>query len=98
MTKVATRQRAIDRGAERSRETVNRLSREFRDARRSHGLSQRAAAAAAGVSVGWIAMFERGTIANPGLLTVSIALAVVGLDFSGRAFASGTEAMRDAGH
>jgi hypothetical protein len=51
----------------------------------------------AAVSEGWLSMFEHGDIPNPGLLSVSKALAVVGLDVSCRVYPSNGDAIRDAG-
>src|SRR6478672_8954411 len=96
--RVGTRQRPVDRGIERGRETVSTMARECRAARRSRGLSQRFVADEARVSKAWMSMFERGAVANPGVVTISRVLAVVGLDFVGRAFPSNVDAPRDAGH
>lgn len=95
---MATRQRPADRGIERGHDLVASLGREFRNARRGLGLSQRVVAQHAGISVGWVALFEQGRLKNPGLVTVACAFAVVGLELSARAFASMADAARDAAH
>src|SRR4051794_39747901 len=74
------------------------MARECRAARRARGMSQRFVADEARVSKAWMSTFERAAVANPGLVTVSRVLSVVGLDFVGRAFPSNANAPRDAGH
>ncbi len=76
---------------------VLQLAREFRAARRLSGLSQVRVAAVASISKAWLSKFERGHVANPGLLTVARVLAVVGLDLTARAYPSEAGALRDAG-
>lgn len=83
-------------GRERGRRLSLELGQEIRAARHSAGLSQRAVAAAVGISQGQQSKIERG-VAAPTILMLTSTAAVVGLDLSIRAFPGGSP-LRDAGH
>jgi transcriptional regulator with XRE-family HTH domain len=76
---------------------LGRLSREFADARRAAGLSMRAVAMAAGVSIDTIRRMERG---EPGTCTVNLiarTAEVVGLQLAASLYPNG-DPVRDRGH
>ena len=94
---MATRERAVDRGAQIGRELVRNLGREARIARRDRGLSLRAVADVLSASPATVWRAEHGL--NPGVSLEFLArfLAVVGLDLAARPY-QGSGPIRDAGH
>ena len=94
---MSTRERQRDRGARRARTSIADMGRELRDARRALGLRQADVARAADVSRAWVSEIELGRAREVGLRTLSILLAVVGLDLSLRAYPGGSP-LRDEGH
>lgn len=68
---------------------------DIRVARRTAGLSLRAAAAAVGLSYRVFARIERSELPNVTVLQLALACAAVGLEFSGRAYPDG-DPVRDA--
>jgi transcriptional regulator with XRE-family HTH domain len=76
---------------------MTNLASEFRVARRDRGLSQRAVAAAAGISHTTVWRFERARVGDVKVGLLARLLAVVGLDLVARAYA-GPSAARDSGH
>lgn len=88
--------RQASHGRARGRRLSVELGREIRAARRTAGLSQRAVAAAVGISQSQLSKIERG-VAAPTILTLTATAAVVGLDLSIRAFPGGSP-LRDTGH
>lgn len=84
--------------AERSaRRTLAEVGRELRLARLNHDLSQRTAAAAAGVSHTTFGRLERGEANGIAVSDLARILSVVGLDLSLRAFPAGSP-LRDKAH
>lgn len=86
---MATRERPADRGRRRSRDAVQRLGRDHRDARIAAGLSLRACAAATGTSYPELWRFERGHVDRLDIPKVGAWCAVVGLDLAIRAYPTG---------
>jgi transcriptional regulator with XRE-family HTH domain len=80
-TRRATKQEIA--GRERAREVARRLGRGLRDARQAAGLTQRAVAAAAGVSQPEIARLEAGRGATARIETWAACAAAVGTQFVG---------------
>jgi transcriptional regulator with XRE-family HTH domain len=80
-TRRATRQEIA--GRERAREVAQRLGRGLRDARHAASLTQRAVAAAAGVSQPEIARLEAGRGANARIETWAACAAAVGTQLVG---------------
>jgi len=91
------RERHRDRGARRARASLVELGRELRDARRAAGLRQADVARAAGVSASWVSRVENAAVRDLGIRSLSVMLAIVGLDMSVRAFPGG-QPLRDEGH
>src|SRR5262245_18431260 len=89
--------RRSHQGAALARALGIEAAKEIREARRNAGLSQRAAARAAGMSASQFGRLERGEIRRPKLEQICRAGAAVGLRMWLRAFPDG-DPIRDAGH
>ncbi len=96
-TRMAGRERAVDRGAARGRAIAFDLARELRDARLDRGLSQEAVGRAVGLSGAQVSRVERGIAGSLSIEQVARLLATVGLELSARAYPSGTP-VRDEAH
>ena len=86
---MGTRERPADRGRRRSRDALQRLGREYREARIAAGLSLRACAAASGTSHPQLWRFERGELERLAVPELGAWCAVVGLDLAIRAYPAG---------
>jgi transcriptional regulator with XRE-family HTH domain len=91
------RERAADRGARTGRQIVARLCEELRTRRLATSLSQAAVAKALGISRSKYGRMERDKAPAVSVVELARALAVVGLELSGRAYPSGSP-VRDQGH
>ena len=94
---MATRERAIDRGARTGLDAVRRIGNEVRLARRGRGLSLDRVAKEARLSVAELSRIERALVPGVGLVTLARLCAVVGLDLSARAYPGGSP-IRDSRH
>jgi transcriptional regulator with XRE-family HTH domain len=86
---MGTRERPADRGRWRARESVRRLTADFRLARVGAGLSLRDVAAAAGASRSQLWRFENGDTEHVSIQRLGAWCAVVGLDLSIRTYPTG---------
>lgn len=94
---MAAHEKRTDRAARRAQQDLAGIGREVRLARLNHDLSQRTAAAAAGLSHTTWGRLERGHASGVSLPEVARILSVVGLDLHLRAFPAGS-AIRDSAH
>lgn len=92
---MGTAERAFDRGLRRGNRLRAAIGDELRDARLSHGLSQRVVAAAARMSGPKLSRIERGRCEKLAISDVALVAAVVGLDLNVRTFPGGVP-IRDA--
>jgi transcriptional regulator with XRE-family HTH domain len=94
---MATRDRPIDRANRTVTVLVSATARDLREARLAAGLSQRAVAAAAGVSHPTVSRVERGASPEVSLLVIARMSAAVGLKPTLRLFPDG-DPVRDVAH
>jgi transcriptional regulator with XRE-family HTH domain len=94
---MAAHEKRTDRAEQKALRAVSELGRELRLARLNHDLSQATAAAAAKLSQPAWSRLERGASANVPVVDLAIALSVVGLDLSLRAY-PGWSPIRDHAH
>ena len=94
---MTTRRRPADIGAARGRALRQAAIRELIDGRLQAGLSQRDAAAAAGMSRGRYGRIERGEDADVSIDELARMGVALGMELSVRFFPAG-DAVRDAGH
>lgn len=87
---MSTRQRPADRGKEDARRIAAVIGREVAEARRASGLSQRAAAARAGVSASQFGRVERAQHSNPSLDLLCRCARATGLVLVSKAHPDGT--------
>ena len=90
-------ERAMAAARHRARRLLVQIGMELRTARVARGLSQRAVAAAAGISQTQLSRLERGLYPAVSVETLVRVGVAVALDVSLRTFAAG-EPIRDAGH
>jgi transcriptional regulator with XRE-family HTH domain len=94
---VPARLRHCELGAARGRTIVAEVTREARQARLAHGLSQEDVAHAIGMSRSRYSRVERGIVRSLSVNTAAEILAVLGLELSVRAYPAG-EPIRDVAH
>lgn len=94
---MTTRERAVNRGNAAGTKAVQRICDEIRRARRSLGLSLKAVAAEARLSVAELSRIERALVPGVSLVRLAQLCAVVGLDLSARTYPGGPP-LRDARH
>ena len=94
---MTTRERAVNRGRAAGIKAVQRIGDEIRRARRSLGLSLKAVAAEARLSVAELSRIERGLVPGVSLVRLAQLCAIVGLDLAARAYPGGVP-IRDARH
>ena len=94
---MATRERAVHRGAQRGRDLLRAIGREIRLARRGLGLSLEFVARAVGISASELSRIERGMAEWASLVVLAKLSAVVGLDLAVRAYPGGPP-IRDLRH
>jgi transcriptional regulator with XRE-family HTH domain len=93
---MPVRRNPVDEATRRARHQVHEAVGELRSARLSAGLSQGSVAAAVGCSRQLIGAIEAGKLEDVGCIQLARIAAVVGMDVTTRAFASGSP-LRDAG-
>lgn len=91
------RERAVDIGAARARDTLARLAAEARTTRLAAGLSQRDLGEAIGLSRSQVSRIERGLSPELTIVVASRLFAVLGMNLSVRAYPAG-DPIRDAAH
>jgi transcriptional regulator with XRE-family HTH domain len=94
---MAVKERHTDRGAIRAQRLLIDLGRELREARMSHGLSQRAVGRAVGISASQVSRIERARVPGVSFGLLAKLLAVVGLELSARAYPAAGP-LRDRAH
>jgi transcriptional regulator with XRE-family HTH domain len=94
---MGTRQRPVDRGAERGRRLVIEIGRELRIARRDRGLSLRTVGEALRCSASELSRIERGLVPGVSLDLLARTAAAVGLDLAAKCYPGGTP-LRERGH
>ena len=94
---MPARERLVDRGSRRGRVLKLELGEELRRARISAGLSQADVARAIGASYATVGRIERARLSDVGIVQLTRALAVVGLELSARAYPTGSP-LRDKAH
>src|SRR5688500_6603864 len=94
---MVAKQRAVDRGTTRGRESVRSIGAEARRARTQLGLSIERVARAIAISPTELSRIERGLAPWVSVLVLSRLCAVVGLDLAVRAYPGGVP-LRDARH
>lgn len=94
---MVAKQRAVDRGTARGRESVRLIGAEVRRARTQLGLSIETVARGIGISPTELSRIERGLAPWVSVLVLSRLCAVVGLDLTVRAYPGGVP-LRDARH
>lgn len=97
LSPVAARQRPRDRALDEVARDLLRSGHEIRSARRSSGISIRAAAASVGLDPSTYGRLERGRLPHLRIDQLALAAASVGQRLSVRTFLVG-EPVRDAGH
>jgi transcriptional regulator with XRE-family HTH domain len=97
IVRVATKERAVDRGIRNGRKVCADIGQEIRSARIAAGLSQAALGRAARSSQAAISRMEAGESSKVGVGTLSRVLAVLGLRLSLKAYPQGPP-VRDAAH
>jgi transcriptional regulator with XRE-family HTH domain len=93
---MAVRQGPVELGDDNARTTAVGLGKEIRDARIVLGMSQPAAAKAAGISSSQLSRLERGDNRDPSLRALCRVGRVLGLSLSARLYPAGSP-VRDAG-
>lgn len=91
------RERAVDIGAARARDTLARLAAEARTTRLAAGLSQRDLGEAIGLSRSQVSRIERGLSPELTIVVASRLFAVLGMNLSVRVYPAGNP-IRDAAH
>ena len=94
---MATREKAIDRGARRAAAIRILLGRELHEGRVDRGLSLADAGVAVRLSASTVSRIERGLAPNVSVASLAKLLEVVGLELSARAY-PGAGPIRDAPH
>lgn len=94
---MGSRERAVDIGAARARETITRLMAEARAARLTAGLGQDDVATALGISRSQYSRMERGLSPDLSIDRAARLFAVLGQDLSVRTFPAG-DPIRDVAH
>lgn len=93
---MTTRVRRADRGLAAASRASYEIARQIQVARRSAGLSLRAASGSVGLAYSTLGRIERNELRNVTLRQLALACAAVGLELSVRGYPSGDPA-RDAG-
>ena len=94
---MAAHEKRTTRAGRRAERELAELGREIRLARLNHDLSQTSAAAAAGMSQPTWSRLEQGRSTGVSVVDLAIALSVIGLDLSVRAYPGGSP-IRDRAH
>jgi transcriptional regulator with XRE-family HTH domain len=94
---MAAKERPADVGSQRARRILAEIGGELRNARMTHGLSQAAVGRAVKMSRSQVGRVERAEVPLVSLANLARLMAVVGLELSVRAYASGPP-IRDAAH
>lgn len=95
---MGTRQRPVDRGADRGRRLVVEIGRELRSARRDRGLSLRTVGAAVGCSASELSRVERAHVHGVALEFLARLAAAVGLDLAAKCYPGGSPLRDRAQH